>query len=236
VDGARQTEQVIRELAGSLLAARDDERRRVGRDLHESIAQTLAAAAWTARDVQRRMPEAKSTLTHLEALLKQSIHQVEEVSNLLHPPLLDEAGLESALSQFADQYSERNSTKVDVEVSPDLGRLPTHMELALFRLVEQALETVRRRAPGQASRITLARVASSGSRDLLLTVEGIAKNKSDPAGAPSVLDKIASIGQAQSVEIASMRERVGQMGGELQFDSTAGRAVVRAIVPLDRSA
>ena len=236
VDGARRTEQVIRELARSLLAARDDERRRVGKDLHESIAQTLVAAAWTAADAQRRAPEARSTLKHLEELLQQSIRKVRAVSYLLHPPLLDEAGLHSALSHYADEYSQRNATRVHLEVSPDLGRLPHHVELALYRLVEQALDTVRRESPGEASRIRLAPASTSGNRDVLLTVECMAKDTPPPGGVPSMLNKADSFGRTQSMEIASMRERVGRMGGEFQFESSAGRAVVRAILPLGRSA
>ena len=236
VDGARRAEQVIRELARNLLVARDDERRRVAKDLHESIAQTLVAATWTAADAQRRVPQARSTLKHLEELLQQAIRKLRAVSYLLHPPLLDEAGLESALSQYADEYSRRNATTVDLEVSPDLGRLPHHVELALYRLVEQALDTVRRESPGEPSRIRLTPASTSGNRDVLLTVEGTAKDTPPPGGVPSMLNKADSLGRTQSMEIASMRERVGRMGGELQFESSASKAVIRAIIPLGRSA
>ena len=130
-------------------------RRRVAKFCRDR--QTLVAAAGPAADAQRRVPEAKSTLKHLEELLQQSIRKLRAVSYLLHPPLLDEAGLETALSQYADEYSQRNATKVDLEVSPDLGRLPHHAELALFRLVEQALDTGRiGESLGEASRIRLA--------------------------------------------------------------------------------
>ena len=144
--------------------------------------------------------------------------------------------MQTALSQYADEYSRRNATRVDLEVSPDLGRLPRHAELALFRLVEQALDTVRRESPGEESRIRLAPVSTSGNRDVLLTVEGIAKDTPPHGGVPFILNKVGSFGRTQSMEIASMRERVGRMGGEFQFDSSAGNTVVRAIIPLGRSA
>ena len=111
VDGARRTERVIRELARSLLAIRDDERRTIGRDLHESIAQTLVAASWKATEAQRVVPEVRGALKDLDDLLQGSIRKVRTVSYLLHPPLLDEAGLETALGHYADEYSRQHSMR-----------------------------------------------------------------------------------------------------------------------------
>jgi two-component system, NarL family, sensor kinase len=99
------------------------------------------------------------------------------MSNLLHPAMLDEAGLETSLSRYVEDYSVRNRAKVTLEISPDVGRLPPNVELALFRLAEQALETVRRESPGVESRIRIASVSTSDERKILLTVVGVAVGK-----------------------------------------------------------
>src|SRR5262249_37455841 len=144
-------------------------------NLHESIAQTLVAAARMAEDARRAAPEVSGKLRHLEEVLQQSIRNVRGVSHLLHPPMLDEAGLETALGRYVEDYSQRNRTRVGLEVSPGLGRLPPDVELALFRLVEQALETVRKVSPSVASQVKIALVRTAGEREVRLTVECVAQ-------------------------------------------------------------
>ena len=235
IDGARRSEQITRDLARSLLAARDDERRRVGKDLHESIAEALRAAAGLARQVQRAVPESsRSAVERLEEMLQRSASEVRAVSYFLHPPLLDEAGLERALVQYVDEYSRRNGTRVDLEVAPDLGRLPPQVELALFRLVEQALDTVRTYAPNEAALIRIAPGGGGAKQAVLLTVECAAKGASGYGSVSSLISKMRSLDGAESVEIASMRERAGHVGGQLQIDSSTGRLVVRAVIPTRR--
>ena len=234
VDGARSTEQMIRRLARCLIAARDDERRRIGNDLHVSVSQSLVSAARMAQDARRAAPEISGKLRRLEELLQQSVRDVLGVSRLLHPPLLDAAGLESALSQYVEDYSERNRTRVGLEVSPDLGRLPANVELVLFRLAEQALETVRRKAPSAASRIKIARVSTSGEPEVLLTVEGVAQATALGGRMPSFIGRVLPLAGLQGLDIASMRERVGRIGGRLRVDASPGKAVVLANVPMGR--
>jgi len=234
VDGARRAEQVTRGLARCLMAARDEDRRRIGNDLHESISQTLVAAAQIAEDARRATPELSGRLGRLGEMLRKSIRDIHEMSNLLHPSTLDEAGLETALSRYVEDYSVRNRTKVTLEISPDLGRLPPNVELALFRLAEQALETVRKELPGVESRIKIASVSTSDERKILLTVVGVAVGKPLRSHLPSLINRVIPLGAMQSIEIASMRERVGRIGGRLLIDFVAGNALVHAIVPIGR--
>jgi len=234
VDGARSTEHLTRRLARCLIAARDDERRQIGNDLHASISQSLVSAARMAGDARRAAPEVSGKIRRLEEMLQQSIRDVRRVSRLLHPPLLDEAGLETALSQYVEDYSERNRTRVGLEVSPDVGRLPPNVELALFRLAEQALETVRRKAPSAASRIKIARVSTAGEPEVLLTVEGVAQATALHGRVPSFISRVLPLAGLPSLDIASMRERVGRIGGRLQVDASPGKAVVLASVPMGR--
>jgi signal transduction histidine kinase len=233
VDGVRRTEDVTRELARCLFAARDNERRRVGKSLHEDVAQTLVAAAWMADDVETSVPEARSSLKRLQELLQQSIREVRAVSCLLHPPLLDEAGLETALRQYVGDYSRRNSRRVELEVSADLGRLPSHVELAIFRFVEKALETVFKGSASEALRVKICAASASGKRDVRLTVEGLAEEPTMAGRVPALVNRILPIARAPTMDIANMRERVGRLGGQLHVDASSGRPVVRAIVPID---
>jgi len=233
VDGARRAEQVTRGLAHCLMAARDEDRRRIGNDLHESISQTLVAAARIAEDARRATPELSSKLGRLGEMLRKSIRDIHEMSNLLHPPMLDKAGLETALSRYVEDYSVRNRTKVTLEISPDVGRLPSNVELALFRLAEQALETVRRELPGVESRIKIASVSNSDERKILLTVVGVAAGR-PLRSLPPLINRVIPLGGMQSIQIASMRERVDRIGGRLLIDFVAGNALVHAIVPIGR--
>jgi signal transduction histidine kinase len=234
VDGARRAEQVTRGLARCLMAARDEDRRRIGNDLHESISQTLIGAARMAEDARRATPELSGKFGQLGEMLRKSIRDIHELSNLLHPPMLDEAGLEIALSRYIEGYSLRNRTKVTLEISPDVGRLPPNVELGLFRLAEQALDAVRRESPGIESRIKIATVSASGERKVLLTVAGVPVGKPWRSHVPSLINRVIPLGGRQSIEVASMRERVGRIGGRLLIDFVAGNALVQAIVPIGR--
>ena len=136
----------------------------------------------------------------------------------------------TALRQYVDDYSRRNSTRVDLEVAPDLGWLPPHVELAIFRLVEQALETVGGGSASEGSRVKIRAASASGKTDMLLTVEGIAGETQ--GGVPALVRRLLPVARAPSLDIASMRERVGRIGGQLKIEASAGRSVVRAVVPV----
>ena len=107
-----------------------------------------------------------------------------------------------------------------------------HIEIALFRLVEQALDVVRRKAHHDGSRIKIVPVLALGSRDVLLTIEGVAKHTAlAPNSGPSLIDKVIFFGRIQTDDIASLRERASRIGGRVGFNSSVGRTVVRILVP-----
>ncbi len=120
IDELRGAEQTMRELATSLVRAQDEERRRIARDLHDSTGQNLIAATLLLGRIEAALPaSAKPILQQLEEVLQQSIREVRTVSYLLHPPLLDEAGLGPALRCYVDGYIERSGLAVDLEVAPE---------------------------------------------------------------------------------------------------------------------
>jgi signal transduction histidine kinase len=167
----------------------------------------------------------------LEEVLQQSIREVRTVSYLLHPPLLDEAGLGPALRCYVDGYIERSGIAVDLEVAPDVERLPPDAELVLFRLVQEALTNVSRHSQSPTARIRLAREKASDGRTIVLTIEDAGR------GIPAISNMRALIGRKfgsrrMGVGLASMRERLHQIGGRLEIDSAVGRTVVTAIIPI----
>jgi signal transduction histidine kinase len=168
---------------------------------------------------------------NLEELVLQSIRKVREVSRLLHPSLLDEAGLETALAQFVEDYADLNRVQVSLEVSPDLARLRPEVELVLFRLVEEALKTVRAKSHSQRFLVTIGLGSVSTDRDVVLTIEGVAEDASAAHHSSPLLSLRTPIGRTPVLEIASMRERLSHVGGHLRLHCAEGRIVVRAIVP-----
>jgi len=230
IDELRRAERTTRELAASLLTAQDEERRRIARDLHDSTGQNLIAATLIAGRMQDMLPVAAAPLMgQLEDVLQQSIREVRTVSYLLHPPLLDEAGLGPALRYFVNGYSERSGIDVDLDLDRDFDRLPPDTELALFRLVQEALTNVARHSHSPIARIQLAREGNGSGQNVVLTVED------EGRGMPGAGMR-ALIGGRRALErgvgLASMRERLHQIGGRLEIDSAVGRTIVRAIIPL----
>jgi len=230
VDELRRAERTTRELAASLLTAQDEERRRIARDLHDSTGQNLIAATLIAGRMQDMLPVAAAPLMgQLDDMLQQSIREVRTVSYLLHPPLLDEAGLGPALRYFVNGYSERSGIDVDLDLDRDFDRLPPDTELALFRLVQEALTNVARHSHSPIARIQLAREGNGSGQNVVLTVED------EGRGMPGAGMR-ALIGGRRALErgvgLASMRERLHQIGGRLEIDSAVGRTIVRAIIPL----
>jgi signal transduction histidine kinase len=229
IDELRGTERTMRELAISVVRAQDEERRRIARDLHDSTGQNLIAATLLLGRIEDVVPAAaKPILGQLEETLQQSIREVRTVSYLLHPPLLDEVGLGPALRCYVDGYSQRSGLAVDLDVAPDVDRLPPDTELAVFRIVQEALTNVSRHSRSPTARIRLARETASDGSNIVLTIEDAGR------GMPAISNARALIGRklgARGVGLASMRERLHQLGGSLEIESAVGRTVVRAIIP-----
>lgn len=232
IDELRGAEHTMRALAASVVRAQDEERRRIARDLHDSTGQNLIAATLLLGRIEDALPaSAKPDARQLEEALQQSIREVRTVSYLLHPPLLDEAGLGPALRCYVDGYSERSGIAVDLEVAPSAERLPPDAELVLFRLVQEALTNVSRHSHSPTARIRLAREKASNGRNIVLTVEDAGRGMSPINNVRAFIGR--KIGSARpGVGLASMRERLDQIGGRLEIDSAVGRTVVRAIIPI----
>src|SRR5262249_5640594 len=217
VDELRGAEQTMRELAVSVVRAQDEERRRIARALPASPGQTLIVATLLLGRIEAAWPgSAKPIAQQLEELLQQSIREVRTVSYLLHPPLLDEVGLGPALRCYVDGYVERSGLAVDLDVAPDVDRLPPDTELAVFRIVQEALTNVSRHSRSPTAKIRLGREAASNGQNVVLTIEDAGRGMSAISNVRALIGrKLASRG----VGLASMRERLHQLGGRLEIES-----------------
>src|SRR5437868_4438367 len=147
-EALRVTESSLRQLSGRLLQLQDEERRRIARDLHDITGQEIAILSMSLDRLARLMDtgkaEAKEALKDSREMVRKMAEEIRTLSYLLHPPLLDESGLNSAVRWYAEGFQKRCSIHVNVVTAPDLGRLPAEVETALFRVVQESLTNVHR--------------------------------------------------------------------------------------------
>jgi PAS domain S-box-containing protein len=214
----KEAQAAVRALSGRLLRLEDEERRRLARELHDTTAQLLAALSMNlsivSEFVDASNPRARAALAESVVLADQCLREIRTVSYLLHPPELDELGLESALSRYIEGFTQRSGIRVEAEVPADLGRLPQAVETTAFRLVQECLTNIHRHSGSSTARLRLMR----GRSNLILEVED--------AGHGMRSDALSGVG------IASMKERVQQLNGWLEIASGPGGATVRATIPL----
>jgi signal transduction histidine kinase len=233
IDELHRTEQLTRRLAASLLTAQDDERRRISRDLHDSTGQNLIAATLIAGQIQKLLPaSAERTLQQLDSVLQQAIREIRTVSYLLHPPLLDEAGLDLALRDYVTGYVERSGIKVDLDIGADIDRLPPDRELVLFRIVQEALTNVARHSQSATASIRLKRQRTGPSQNIELTIEDSGRGMPYGGRLRGPIARKGNGSTTRGIGLVSMRERLYQVGGRLDIDSRTGRTVIRAVIPV----
>lgn len=218
----------LRELSARLLQLQDDERRRIARELHDSVGQMLAALNMNLSSVRtdvERLAKTASALTDSENLVQQMSTEVRTISHLLHPPLLDEAGLASALRWYVDGFVLRSKIKVALDLPEDFGRLPRESETAIFRVVQECLTNIHRHSESPIARIRLRQ------HDDQVSVEIEDKGKGIP---PEKQEEMNSSG-TPGVGIRGMRERLRQLGGTLEFRSNGSGTLVTVQLPLTES-
>ena len=153
------------ELTGSLLQLRDDEQRRVARELHDSVGQLLVAMSMNhgrALAEKHLSPVAAQAISENTALLAQVSREIRTISHLLHPPLLDEVGLAPGVREYLEGFAERSRMKVRFEIAEDFGRLPRDLETALFRIVQEGLTNVHRHSESRTVTIRIVRSSRRG--------------------------------------------------------------------------
>jgi PAS domain S-box-containing protein len=228
IDVLKQADE-LRNLSARLMHIQDQERRHIARELHDSAGQTLAVLGMNltrlAQDVQRYAPQSARVAVEAEELLQQLNREIRTTSYLLHPPLLDEAGLSSAIRVYVRGLSERSALEVAVDVPEDFGRLPSTLELMLFRVVQESLTNVIRHSGCTAADIRITR-----GKDLIhLEVRDSGK------GIPP--ERLADIRASGSgVGLLGMRERVRQFKGEMKIDSGSSGTKISITLPVPAEA
>lgn len=222
-----ETETSLQNLWRRLLRAQDEERRRIGRELHDAIGQVLTAMAMRL-GVARRMlgtdeGKVQEALTESLAMAKECSDAVRSISYLLHSPILDDGGLAAVLQPYVEGFSQRSGIHVELEMRDEGQRLPREIEEALFRVVQQGLTNVHLHAEASNARVRVVRKPH----------EIIVEVSDDGCGISSeMLDHMRARRVPPGVGIASMEERVGQLGGRLEIDSNPQGTAVTARVPL----
>jgi PAS domain S-box-containing protein len=221
-----QQTETVRELSGRLLRAQDEERRRIARDLHDSSGQILVAVQLNLTPLEERArelgPEFAEGIRQSLELVEQLSKELRTVSYLLHPPLLDEVGLPAALRWYVEGYSERSKIDVQLEVPPDLGRLPSDMEMTVFRIVQEGLTNIHRHSGGKQASIRLMRSAE----EVCLEV------RDNGQGMPASNGRLSARPVRAGVGIQGMRERVKQLGGRFEIQSSENGTAVNVSLPL----
>jgi PAS domain S-box-containing protein len=233
-DAQRQlhnSETSLRNLSLHLLRTQDEERRRIGRDLHDSLGQYLAVLKMNldsvASFVGQKDARAAQDVAQCIRLTEDSIKEVRTVSYLLYPPMLEEMGLRSAIPWYLDGFSARSGIKTTWDVQAEVGRLPGDSELALFRVLQEGLTNVHRHSGSQTAHVRL--FVKEGMCILEIEDEG----RGIP---PQLLEQFARDWMgAPGVGVRGMNERMRQLGGRLELVSKKSGATVRAIVPASES-
>jgi PAS domain S-box-containing protein len=220
--------QELQDLSGRLIRSQDETRRSIARDLHDGVGQEFVALAMhlsllrTSPAVSAN-PEAEKALGASIALAEQCSRQVRSMSYLLHPPLLDELGLASALQNFVEGFSERAGMPVELSIESEIGRLHTELETTLFRIVQEALSNIHRHSGSRTARVRLAR----NGTEILLDVSD--EGCGIPAG---LLDGSGSHVARLGVGIPGMRERARQLGGRFEIRSDTGGTSISVALPI----
>jgi signal transduction histidine kinase len=216
----------LRELSGRLQQIRDEERRQIARELHDSIGQLLAALGMNIAILQSQSDKLDSAgaraISENAAMVDQISREIRTISHLLHPPLLDVAGLASALRWYVDGFSERSKIRVDVEIPEEFGRLSDEMEIAIFRMIQECLTNIHRHSGGTSAAIRV----HEEDRRVLVYVKDRGK------GIPLKKQLELSSSGRTGVGFRGMRERLRQLGGTLEIRSDDAGTTVSAMLPL----
>jgi PAS domain S-box-containing protein len=219
----------LRQLSGRILASQEEERRRIARELHDSTAQMLVLALIDLERLQNSSAAAESPgreiVNECIASVQRAAGELRTVSYRLHPPMLEEFGLASSLRWYVNGFSKRLGISIEVDVDPNLGRFDRDVEMAVFRIVQEALTNVHRHSHATEASIKVWLRENELCLDIADRGTGI---RPDVLGTS---DKAPMLG----VGIAGMRERVRQLHGKFEIQSGAEGTLIRARFPIARA-
>jgi PAS domain S-box-containing protein len=215
----------LRRLSGRLMTMQDEERRRIAREIHDGLGQELAAAKMILDGIlaKDKAPTLQQASMEASQLVDRAIQQVRTISHLLHPPLLDEVGLVSALRWFLEGLSQRSGIEIQLQVQPkSLGRLKSEVETAIFRIVQEALTNMFRHSGARHGCIALA----SENGNIMVKVSDDGKGIDE--------DVVQFRPESVGVGIGGMRQRVTELGGTLRLVNANPGTIVEVVIPVGK--
>lgn len=223
VTARHNAESAYRRLSSRLLRLQDEERRRIAREMHDSLGQYLTALKINL-EISGASPEAQRAelLAECIQLANSCLTETRTLSHLLHPPLLDEAGLSSAARWYVTGFAERSGIKVNLDMPSDFGRLPMPIETALFRVLQESLTNIHRHSRSQAADIHMSVIGQEVKLEIRDYGIGI------PA---HILQRFRQSGTT-GVGLAGMRERIYELGGQLEIRAEERGTSVCVSIPI----
>jgi signal transduction histidine kinase len=216
LSGVAWTGRSLQALPGRILQLQDDERRRIARELHDTTAQNLAALSMNLTMLAGAVPgRTEEIIEECNSLTEQCLREIRMLSYELHPPLLDELGLESALRGYLDAFIKRTGIAVALDLSNGAKRPDPSVESALFRIAQQALENVQQHSGSAKAELRLS--ATSEGHVLIVRDYGCGISENGPA--------------SNGIGIPAMRERARQVGGRVEISRAIPGTIVRVVIP-----
>lgn len=221
ITARKRAEKAARNLSGRILSLQDEERRRIARGLHDSLGQYLTALKMSLALLSTTEGRHAAVASECSEIVDKCLTETRTISHLLHPPLLDEAGLRSALGWYVDGFAQRSNIQVKLDLPAELCRLDTDIETALFRVVQEALTNVHRHSSASEVDIRLLVDTKRVQLDVSDNGKGIPKGR---------LQRVLESGSRTGVGVAGMRERVRDLGGSMEIKSDdAGTTIIISI-------
>lgn len=218
-----QRTSALRALSTRLMQLQDEERRRIARELHDSVGQYLTALAINLDLLSETKAENRYHLvSESRQLLDQCLSEIRTMSHLLHPPLLDETGFASAAQWYVEGFARRSGVQVDLRL-PQIHRLPDNVEITLFRVLQETLNNIHRHSGSNKAEVSLELQGSNVILEVRDFGQGIQ---------PERLERFRLSGTGVGVGLAGIRERVSELGGAMRINSSRGGTCIRISVPV----
>jgi len=218
----QELETSLRQLSARLLKSQEEERRRIARELHDSTAQKLTGLKLRLQSIaQRGTPALATDLAECQRLLEDSMHELRSLTNLLHPPVLDEIGLVGALRWYASRLEQESGIRIRLGIRLRSERLPPDLETAIFRIIQECLTNLRRHSGSRSGEILLSESAEGVRLEVKDRGRGITRQEGKRRAADNM-----------GIGILGMQERAREAGGNLEICSGRTGTIVRAFLPL----